>query len=546
MQIQLAMQGGAGKITEIFTAAEAIQELELEGKINVTRLAGTSAGAIVAALYTMAWSSDPLLRRNLSQIRTDLLSRYGQTKLRSLFPPIGTLKAAYKVYRGQPLYKQTHLQDILKPYLPTTLTFAELARPVFAVTSDLERRQSKTFGGASEESVLRAVIASSALPYVFVTHGTLNTPGVVSITSPQVDGGICDNLPHEQLIDGEEEYGKVFALSFHEEVAADQKLDSSLALAVRILETSMNNAVEKAKKAIGDDYVLEIRTATKSSDFHSVNERFDSDNPTRMATHARARLWMSERVVSSVGKGFDAATEVPGALADPVATMSRTNTVFEAIRSQYPYSIKRCALVITAQSLMTPGHADHVVHSVQLEHEHILAYRMEVNERDGRATRIHTFDAVDSTGKEIPLVSLGAAPRKAGGNQRAVLFVQEKPTGAVTFRKTTWVRDTLDLLQQGKRDFVMLTVSDAAAPVGHADLILHLPRGRTEQVSTFEPSDRRAAEMPEAYQIASGRALSPSELAAEYPAPGGYRTIGWRATNVSPSSLVACVLVPGT
>ena len=49
-KIQFAFQGGGAKLASLLAVAEYLQELEKRNEIVITRVAGTSAGAIVAVL----------------------------------------------------------------------------------------------------------------------------------------------------------------------------------------------------------------------------------------------------------------------------------------------------------------------------------------------------------------------------------------------------------------------------------------------------------------------------------------------------------------
>lgn len=51
LRIQVAFQGGGAKIFALIAAAEVLKSFEREGRIEVTRIAGTSAGALVGTLY---------------------------------------------------------------------------------------------------------------------------------------------------------------------------------------------------------------------------------------------------------------------------------------------------------------------------------------------------------------------------------------------------------------------------------------------------------------------------------------------------------------
>src|SRR5687767_2418273 len=51
IKIQLALQGGGAKLCGLLAAMDAVQELHRRGIIQVTRIAGTSAGSIAACLF---------------------------------------------------------------------------------------------------------------------------------------------------------------------------------------------------------------------------------------------------------------------------------------------------------------------------------------------------------------------------------------------------------------------------------------------------------------------------------------------------------------
>ena len=89
--IQLAIQGGGAKICHLLAAMEAIQELERLDELKVTRIAGTSAGAIVACMYAA--------KIDFAGFRTTLQSGLGQ-ELLDLFHPPNVLAMAYSFVTG--------------------------------------------------------------------------------------------------------------------------------------------------------------------------------------------------------------------------------------------------------------------------------------------------------------------------------------------------------------------------------------------------------------------------------------------------------------
>ena len=73
-KIQLAIQGGGAKICDLLAAAEVVQELVAAGELQVTRVAGTSAGAIVACMIgagkTATTFKETLVRQGNSYLAT--------------------------------------------------------------------------------------------------------------------------------------------------------------------------------------------------------------------------------------------------------------------------------------------------------------------------------------------------------------------------------------------------------------------------------------------------------------------------------------------
>jgi predicted acylesterase/phospholipase RssA len=96
LRCQLAIQGGGAKVVALLAAVEAVQQLQREGTVQVTRVAGTSAGSIVAALF--AAGSD------LASVRQELVRKFGADVAR-LFPPPSLKQAAVTTWWGEkPLF----------------------------------------------------------------------------------------------------------------------------------------------------------------------------------------------------------------------------------------------------------------------------------------------------------------------------------------------------------------------------------------------------------------------------------------------------------
>jgi predicted acylesterase/phospholipase RssA len=78
-KIQLAIQGGGAKIVDIMATIEAIEDLERKNLIKVTKIAGTSAGAIVGSFFAAGIS--------MQSVRENLLGESGKKLLSSFTKP---------------------------------------------------------------------------------------------------------------------------------------------------------------------------------------------------------------------------------------------------------------------------------------------------------------------------------------------------------------------------------------------------------------------------------------------------------------------------
>jgi predicted acylesterase/phospholipase RssA len=103
-EIQVAIQGGGAKIWALLAAIEGLQELEAENVLRVTRIAGNSAGAIVACIFAG--------RIPANSVRTILKMQFGE-KLVRLFPRPSPLNILRLFLTGKPLWDENALGKVL-------------------------------------------------------------------------------------------------------------------------------------------------------------------------------------------------------------------------------------------------------------------------------------------------------------------------------------------------------------------------------------------------------------------------------------------------
>ncbi len=164
MKIGLALSGGGARgIAHIGV----IKALEEHG-IRPSAISGTSAGAVVGAMYSYGYAPDEILKIIL---KTSFLKR-----MRPALAKTGLLKIE-------------NLRDTFLKYLPEN-NFSALKIPLSVAATELKRGKTTFF---SEGELITPVLASCCVPVLFnpVKYGD----------GLYVDGGILDNLPVEPIMD---------------------------------------------------------------------------------------------------------------------------------------------------------------------------------------------------------------------------------------------------------------------------------------------------------------------------------------------------------
>ncbi len=163
MKIGIALSGGGSRGIAHVGILKALEEFGIHPGI----ISGTSAGAIIGALFSYGYKPDELLE---IIIKTRLLKI-----LRPAFTKSGLLTLE-KTY------------DFFNSLLPTD-SFNSLKIPMFVCATNVKNGRSTFF---SSGSLIRCVMASSAIPVIF---SPVEIDG-----NHYIDGGITNNMPVDPLI----------------------------------------------------------------------------------------------------------------------------------------------------------------------------------------------------------------------------------------------------------------------------------------------------------------------------------------------------------
>jgi predicted acylesterase/phospholipase RssA len=262
MPVQLVLQGGGAKLIALLAAMEAVEELEAQGRIAVTRLCGTSAGAIAACLFAA--------RVPMKEARKSFESHF-KGKIKDLFPIPSNKSFLYSTYKEKTIWETEPILKFLETIFGNK-KLAELVVPAAVVVSDLSNARplilSSWDKGEQGRRVADALLDSMALPFFFRIW---RDDGPVL-----VDGGISNNLPSSVLLDVDVSHlsleerlqqGEIFGLTFPKEAA--QPISGAKDFTVALIGTAIDTAADRERARLGGR-LHEIRTSLTTLDFEEA------------------------------------------------------------------------------------------------------------------------------------------------------------------------------------------------------------------------------------------------------------------------------------
>src|SRR5579864_7191098 len=252
--LQIAIQGGGAKIFSLLAAMQAVQEYEALGKIKVTRIAGTSAGAFAGCLFGA--------RIDLKAFREELRVGLAQ-QIVSPFTPRGPLSYMALLW-GKPLWNTAQLRNSLKDIFTRHTKNKALQikhlRPEVLVTHAKLNARRRDFH-QPEDFVVDALLDSSGIPFCFRTWK--------GPRANVVDGGICENLPVEVLSQrtstGD---GQIIAISFEPNLPEDPTNLWQFSMA--LLDTAIDSSMANARFRLGSESVLSLPQNVGTLDFEKA------------------------------------------------------------------------------------------------------------------------------------------------------------------------------------------------------------------------------------------------------------------------------------
>lgn len=406
-QIKLALQGGGAKIFALVAALEALEEQIQHGRLQISAVAGTSAGAIVGTLFAFGIPASTI-RAALHSLDYDAVlgRRWFNRWLYRRFP---VAQGLLRLARNRPIADSRPIRTLLEKHLildgPRTATC-----PLFVVAADVSNRKEVSTpvakGEQAESSLIDAVLDSCALPFFFRVASS-------SGQALHLDGGLATNLPSDLLFERGDIPGDVVAVSFRPDVHNRPKSHMSLALST--LDTAISASVSRAKHRAGV-IVHELDPCGLGTFSFGRAKAVLDGGKLEAAAYKLARESTKEFVANLVNAK---ARSVPADLwsRSDLSHMTALRDYYRVQHETRPYKLRRRTVEIEAFSLLQSDEPDYgtldlvrstivfepsqhdidslIVHIVVVEAEH--------------CPHLITYDLVDAAGKEV---KVGALPVK--------------------------------------------------------------------------------------------------------------------------------------
>ncbi|GAJ91893.1 patatin-like phospholipase family protein [Rhizobium rhizogenes] len=513
ISIQTAFQGGGAKLGTLIAAAKSLHEAQKRGDFLVTRIAGTSAGAIVAAM--LASGHDPSIFA--ARVR-ELAPKY----LGPIVRKRHKLLRGYDFVQGVPLFDTQLYRTFLRELFTVDgrpLTYVSDLKGiehVYFYSTDVRTRKPRVFEKTSAELLVDALFHSSALPFIFASFKDM---------AGLIDGGIINNFP-ANILDKPKEFGEVVGFSFpRSEIQMEHS--SAASFAKSIVETMMDNAVDLALSRLDSRNIHLLDTKTTTLQF---DEALRDDLGTDFQRHVKGvdlfldgvkkRMWLEGVGLDQVN-ALDRIDQYYRAVSkDDLIDVPIVKTTYRcnALKDHDPSKLDECTVELELVPRKRPARTFSFQIGVASHsfHEKANELGIHVTDSQGRsidATIIPVVAEISGLGTPAAKIIILFHEELAVGNQYRLSF--SAPTSEVLY----------DLTASQKTDFVRFSLN-VVDRVEKLYLIAYVP----SEFKNVELVDWNKPAAKETWK--TGQQMSRDEVQKIASPLGGFHVIGWTAENL--------------
>jgi|GEM_PF-2331169 len=546
--IQIAIQGGGAKLPAILAVLQALEKMVEARKLEVTRIAATSAGSIAGCLFAA-----PI---KMEVARTHLKGRADAFIAAYALP--GSWRKFTQAFTGDPFWDVTPLKTSLIELFGKRTKLGDLGKPVAIVSTDLKNLK-KVVRSNKSDPLVDSILDSCAIPLFFRTFAQ-DKDGSALI----VDGGICANLPAEELAAGPD--GEIVGISFATTVMPSNPT-GVVGFTQALLNTAMDHAVLRAREQLGKN-LLPIETDIDTFDFaRAMTEGLEKewDNCYRQGEAffedfvARATAADEQRAGEDAVAAQRAAEEAASAQRQAHRTQELTTTLNDVrakvlhayLRQEAPkpFAYEKVSMLAVGHSLADPQQTDLLIRKVRFHaaKEPIYAYRGSSTTSATEQPVSDDFRFYDRDGNELDLQTIELAPQqKVINGAQSIVYPKivyfdtplmpgdpRGPFELVTFERYTGVLGKL----RTEDDWLSIVITRTITPVPIVDIVAHLPKNYSGTILSGGGIRDESGAWADFHP---GMALTPQILNKEYAPPDGFFALGWRGFDVPIGKRFGC------
>ena len=520
IKVQIALQGGGAKLASLLAVLEALAICEQEGKIQITRIAGTSAGAIAGSLFAVIPKPDRI--KGIKILRTQLLGERGVEIAKKLKMPWDT-KLVWDGYWGNEAWAEgkEKIREWLSEHLGAK-TFQDLknkevygsdAIDLQIVSAELSAKQKKTY--SSSDSVLTAVLQSCGLPFLFSTWRQGE--------SVVVDGGFCENLPITELSLNASTDGVVIAVTFNRQAPKPPSCVKTFSLA--LLDVAIEHSVQRARHAIQDaGHIIELNPEIETFDFkkafnqnylHTYNDLKDEVVKSLNKIVAEEEDDGVEEKKAEIHSNYW--TDANKHLID---TMRRVGKVYQQIFRLKTFRYEKITFQVWVDrwkdsSLPCKLRLKLIFIPTQSE---IECTSIQLTAFDPTIDAITSLTLIDGQGKPVGLTCVPMRIEESP-NSRSVAAFYDSPLKAENGPYAQTYFDHSYLTPEQLYDFTF-TADRPDGSIKNIELVLHIPK------------NKKGVDLVQKESLPPGRKMTPKEL-EPYNSDPDYYTVGWTGENIT-------------
>jgi predicted acylesterase/phospholipase RssA len=522
VRVQLAIQGGGAKLALLLAAAEPLQTMIGNGDLTLTRVVGTSAGAIAGALLAADISIEAF-RRTLLGKKASLLSAYSAPSWTDLLKLLGS--------NGNPIWSEDPLKQLLESEFKarriTTIAEVEAVRntKLLILRTNLSAANSEVV--PATEPIVGALLDSCGLPFCFRTWQT----------GPMVDGGVTSNFGWHTLAEppaSGEDYGPVLGIMFDRE-PPNTSPRGPKAFCLSLLGASIDSATERARQSLGKGQIFSIAPRFGTLEIEKgLNQGLDQDYA---LVKAESKQWFEDFVEDPEAIRGDIWS------GESLPTMTKTARMYRQQHGNRPIEYKRCAMRYYAHGLSAKRRSDMVSYQMEFHtlNYPVYCHKLSLSQIDGRNTGFlkSAWALSDKSTKRALEVTYVPIVDESTPTRREVLAyfnpTLDPHTGPYVLKVSDSVVGLSEPLRGSRgRDQVTIQFDRSTLPIPEIHIVVYLPRSRSANAQFTS----RGGQHP-------GEPMSPFEL-SEYDDHAGYTPLGWKGENIPPGYLFGPDLIMGS